>query len=200
MYNISERVVCVRRLTVCLLALLLCALCACGKGGDGSADVDVDCEYLFESFDDLAGYLIENRNGEQKSFFESASQRVPGELTVYSPGFLPEGYELERIRLFGSFISMYYKNGEGERITFVCGFLTDGDEYLKNAAETFELDETDGMPGYFSAESRDDDGNAIYMIYWSEYGNSFQANIPTDAFGQCVSGGALAIETSSYPF
>lgn len=159
-------------------------------------------ELYFDSIDDLAGYLIAYKDKEESLLFTLSSQKNPSEeLTMYTPAFIPNDYELSEIRLSGYFISMYYDNIYNDNcITFVWGYKTLGEEYLKNAAEVFELKEMEKFPGYYESYAVDNNNIGIDQIYWEYAGNCFQANIPLEILDQILSDGELKIDVSSYSF
>ena len=52
-------------------------------------------ELYFDSIDDLAGYLIAYKDKEESLLFTLSSQKNPSEeLTMYTPAFIPNDYEL----------------------------------------------------------------------------------------------------------
>lgn len=188
-------------------------------------------ENKFASVDELAEFMIENKNGDFNSLF-SSSQPKSSEFTVYALKNLPDNYNLYDVTQNGSFISFDYLNDEAEKyevsennnklsnkvdiendvsiaydsessyydesseenlnklsensniskMTFVWGYNTEGDIYLKNAIEMFELTEMPNMPNFYYSEACDDYGVNIYQIYWSQDGYCFQLNIPTEMF------------------
>ena len=68
------------------------------------------------------------------------------------------------------------------KITFVWGYNTEGDEYLKNAINIFGLKPMPNISNYYYSEAVDDYGVDIYQIYWSKDGYCFQLNIPSKIF------------------
>ncbi len=63
-------------------------------------------------------------------------------------------------------------------MTFVWGFNTDGDEYMKQYPDKRMPD----MPEYKCGAATDDNGTNIYQIYWSEDGYFMQFDIPFELF------------------
>lgn len=172
-------------------AVIVCFLfTACEKNDSGlsesnssSLDIEISYENKFSSVDELAEFIIENKDAQFKSLFANRSEEsASSELTVYTLSNVPEGYELNEIIQRGNFISMNYLDKSESEITFVWGFNTDGDVYLKNAVDTFGLTEFPDMKEYYYSEAENDYGEHIYQIYWSEDGYCFQVNIPTKTF------------------
>ena len=169
-------------------------------------EVDASCEedeeLLFGSAEDLAGYLIEHSKDSEQLLFTLPCQQDPeNALTMYTPDFIPVGFSLTQIRLHGSFITMQYENPyNGECISFVWGYKTDGETYLQNAVKTFELTPMDGMPGYYETPGLDDSGTEVNQIYWAAYGSCFEAVIPAKYTDELAAGGSLPITVTAYPF
>lgn len=70
----------------------------------------------FDTVDDLAEFIIENKNGNFKSLFERSSNKLNSPtLTVYTLKTLPNNYDLYDITQHGNFISFNYLNDEAER-------------------------------------------------------------------------------------
>ncbi|MCR4646712.1 MAG: hypothetical protein K5695_15095 [Oscillospiraceae bacterium] len=161
-----------------------------------------DEELLFGSAEDLAGYLIEHRKDSEQLLFTMPCQQDPeNALTMYTPDFIPVGFSLTQIRLHGSFITMQYENPyNGEYMSFVWGYKTDGETYLQNAVSTFELTPMDGMQDYYETPGLDDSGTEIEQIYWTAYGSSFEAVIPARYTDELTAGGSLPVTVTAYPF
>lgn len=148
-----------------------------------SLNIEISYENKFSSVDELAEFIIENKDSQFKSLFTNRSQEsVSPKLAVYTLSNVPEGYELNEIIQHENFISMNYLNKTESEITFVWGFNTDGDVYLRNAIDTFGLTEFPSMDECYYSEAVNDYGEHIYQIYWSEDGYCFQVNIPTKIF------------------
>lgn len=145
-----------------------------------SSDEYMLIEESFGGEDELINYLIKSREDQPDELFES-SQRSDGEqLIMYSFNDIPHGYELVSAKENGNFMTYDYINeSDNSKLTFVWGFLTEGDEYLKNAIEMFGLTEIPDRKGYYYSLAMDDTGTYIYQIYWSQDGYCFQLNIPT---------------------
>ncbi len=191
LHELTTKGVFMKKIIIYIGALIICFIfTACEKNDSelsestsGSLDCEISYENKFSSVDELAEYITENKDAQFKSLFTNRSQEsVSPELTVYTLSNVPEGYELNEIIQHGNFISMNYLNKTESEITFVWGFNTDGDVYLKNAVDTFELTEFPYMNGYYYSEAVNDYGENIYQIYWSEDSNCFQLNIPTKTF------------------
>ncbi|MBE6861533.1 MAG: hypothetical protein E7497_01345 [Ruminococcus sp.] len=187
-----------KKAIIILTALLLLFCTACGEENTSTSEDYIvysgdsgSCGFkIVENVDELAEYIIDNRNGSSsKAFNHSAQKDNESAFTIYSPANIPSGYNLSEIRIrdYSSYISMDYvcddsENGKS-KITFVWGFETDGDKFLSQAINMMELSPMPGMPGYYYIGVTDDYGVEIYQIYWSEDGYYMQANIPTSLIG-----------------
>lgn len=153
------------------------------EGGD-EVDVDVDVDDMFSAPEfstesELIEYIGSDRENQPQELFEKNKDNKE-QLITYSFDNIPDGYELKSVRENGNFLTYDYTDSESNfKITFVWGFRTEGDEYLKNAVEMFELSPLPEHDGCYYSEAADDAGNHIYQIYWSEDGYCFQVNIPT---------------------
>ena len=128
----------------------------------------------YPSEEEMIDYIIADKDDQADELFENDKSRI----ICYNLDNVPEGYELSSVRENGNFLTYDYKSKSGSKVTFVWGFGTEGDEYLKNAVEMFELEPLDGYEGYYYSKAVDDSGTEIYQIYWSEDGYCFQVNIP----------------------
>lgn len=129
--------------------------------------------------EELRDYLLRDWESLPVELCEFIDEENIEKLAVYHLNNIPYGYKLSSISNSRIFLTYSYVNeADGSLLTFVWGYLTDGDEYLKNAAEIFELEPMPGYEGYYYSQAVDDTGAEIYQIYWSQYGYCFQLNIP----------------------
>jgi hypothetical protein len=186
---------------LCLLTVLSLACCKKAETPQQEAFAAVDYLSEFKTEKELASYLWSEREGRAKAFF--ARQETAGDegcVIVYSPGKIPDGYVLESIELpsYSSFVTYRYQNGDRE-FAFVWGFLTAGEEYLKNVIESLELSPVEGLEGVWGSEFTDDAGSGMQMIYFARDGYCFQVNVAKEALNAICENGTIAVRAEPFP-
>ena len=187
-----------KKAIIILTALLLLFCTACGEdntfesedyivysGDSGSCGFET-----VENIDELAEYIIDNRNGNSsKAFNHSAQKDNESAFTIYSPANIPSGYNLSEIRIrdYSSYISMDYvcddsENGKS-KITFVWDYKNNGELFFQETIDNLGLEPLYGMSEYYYVQTVDDWNQSIYQIYWVEDEYKFQANIPVSLIG-----------------
>lgn len=192
-------------LAVCLSLALFCT--GCNDKDKSSVDdgyeniIDDECTSEFDTQDEMASYIISHKTDIFPLFFSHETQKSdPDNLTFFSLGSIPDGYELKKVKQCGEKITQTYENstdGSAQPINLIWKFTADGELYIKNNVTMLRLSELPNLKGYYYAVSQDENGKDICDIEWAESDYAFELQGPASWVDDTSL--SIVIDKTEYP-
>lgn len=170
---------------LCILIPTLILL-VCGCSPDTHENVIACAEITFKSEEAFLEFLkTPNEISEELISRNQRNDKELDAIDAYLPRSVPDGFKLDIIRHFGSYITYSYTNDETkEQFSFRWAYVANGSELLPNSVKAFQLEPVENMEGYYYKPIIYPHENPVpgYQIYWEEEGYCFGVNVPERIF------------------
>lgn len=173
-----------KKLLYILISALILLTCGCSQ--NNYENVIACAEITFESEEALLEFLkTQNEISKELISRDHRNDKELSTIQAYFPRSVPDGFKLDIIRHFGSYITYSYTNDESkEQYSFRWAYVAKGSELLPNSVKAFQLEPIENMEGYYYKPVRYPEENPVpgYQTYWEEDDYCFGVNVPERIF------------------